>query len=82
MAWIDTIPPERASGALRTIYEQAVARAGKVFQILRVQSLDAATLRASMQLYMATTTSTESPLPRWFRELIAASVSRTNHCVY
>ena len=82
MAWIRTIPPSQASGPLKAIYEQALVRAGKVFQILQVQSLDPVVLQASMQLYMATTTSKSSPLPRWFRELIATTVSRVNHCVY
>ena len=82
MAWIRTIPPSQASGPLKAIYEQALVRTGKVFQILQVQSLDPVVLQASMQLYMATTTSADSPLPRWFRELIAAAVSRENHCVY
>jgi alkylhydroperoxidase family enzyme len=35
-----------------------------------------------MRLYVATTTSPRSPLPRWFRELIAVEVSRANDCSY
>jgi alkylhydroperoxidase family enzyme len=35
-----------------------------------------------MNLYGATTTSEDNPLPRWTRELIATVVSRTNDCFY
>ena len=82
MAWIETVPPERAQGALARIYGDALARAGRVFQILQVQSLEPATLAASLGLYFATTTRPSSPLPRWFRELIAVTVSRANACHY
>ena len=82
MAWIRTIPPDQASGKLKTIYDQAHKRAGRVFGILRVQSLDPAILEAMLGLYVATTTTPRSPLPRWFRELIAVEVSRANDCVY
>lgn len=82
MAHVRTIPPDAAEGPLRRIYDAAVARAGKVFQILQVQSLNPESLQASMQLYLATTTSPRSSLPRWVREAIAVVVSRTNECVY
>ncbi len=45
-------------------------------------SLDASILDASMRLYAATTTTPHSPLPRWFRELVAVEVSAANHCSY
>jgi alkylhydroperoxidase family enzyme len=82
MAWIRTVPPEEATGKLATIYAQAQKRAGRVFGILRVQSLDPTILEAMLGLYIATTTTTRSPLPRWFRELIAVEVSRANECFY
>lgn len=82
MAHIETIPPERATGRLAAIYRAAIERAGRVFGILRVQSQNPATLQASLQLYMATTTSPHNALPRWQRELLATVVSAENHCVY
>ena len=82
MAWIRTIGDAEAEGALRAHYRDAIARAGRVFAIVRVMSLEPRTLHASMELYQATTTAPESPLPRWFRELIAVTVSSVNHCVY
>ena len=82
MAWIRTVPEGKAEGALAPIYDAAVHRAGKVFGILRVMSINPTILKASMAFYSATTTHPRSPLPRWFRELVAVHVSRLNDCFY
>lgn len=82
MAWIHTVGDDEAQGDLAKLYREAVARAGKVFGIVRLMSLDPEILRASMGMYGATTTSPRSVLPRWFRELVAVTVSRLNHCHY
>lgn len=81
MAWIKIVRPGEAEGALKREYDLAVKRAGKVFQILQIQSLNPAALRASMQVYMATMFQ-PSPLSRIEREMIATVVSAANHCVY
>lgn len=82
MSWISTVAPADAQGPLKRLYDAALARAGKVFGIVRVMSLEPSTLQASMGLYAATTTAPRSPLPRWFRELVAVEVSRANSCRY
>lgn len=81
MAFIETIPPERAEGRLATIYDAARKRAGKVFQILQVQSQNAPVLAASMGLYQAVMHG-ESPLTRIEREAVATVVSAANDCFY
>ncbi len=81
MAWIKTVSDDAADGPLAKIYADARRRAGKVYQILKIQSLNARSLRASMGLYQATTIA-ESPVPRSLREMIATVVSRTNDCYY
>lgn len=81
MAWIRTVAPEAATGLLKRLYEAAVARAGKVFHVIRVQSLRPKVLRASTRLYMEIMYG-ESGLTRAERELIATVVSRTNGCHY
>lgn len=81
MAFVRKVAPGEASGALAKIYREAVQRAGKVFEILQVQSLDPRALQASMGLYLATTMA-PGPLPRWFRELLAVRTSRLNRCPY
>lgn len=82
MAWIRTVPEDAAEGRLRRAYEAARRRAGRVYNIVAIMSLHPDVLEASMGLYMATTTSPRSPLPRWFRELLAVHVSRANSCHY
>jgi len=81
MAWIKTIKPEEAGGDLKKEYDAAVGRAGKVYNILRVQSLNPRTLRASMELYLATMQA-PSGLSRRERELLATVVSWANRCFY
>jgi uncharacterized peroxidase-related enzyme len=81
MPWIKTIEPEDAAGELKIEYDKAIKRAGKVFNILKVQSLNPASLRASMHLYLATMYG-RSGLSRAERELLATVVSWANHCFY
>jgi uncharacterized peroxidase-related enzyme len=81
MAWIKIIEPEEASGELKKEYDAALRRAGKVFNILKVQSLNPGTLRASMQMYLATMFG-PSGLTRAEREMLATVVSWANHCFY
>ena len=82
MAWIETVPPEAAEGLLKRLYDAAVKRAGKVFNVIRIQSLRPETLRASTQLYVEVMHSAKSPLSRIQREMIATVVSRANSCHY
>lgn len=82
MTYIRTVDPADARGLLRRLFDAAVQRAGKVFQILQVQSLRPETLRASVQLYVEIMHSPKSPLSRARREMIAVVVSRANACHY
>ena len=82
MAWIRTVAPEEATGLLRRLYDAALARAGKVFQVLRLQSLRPHVLDASVRLYVEVMRSPRSPLTRVQREMIATAVSRANGCHY
>ncbi len=81
MAWIEQTEVADAAGLLEKIYADAVKRGGRVFNILKVQSLNPPTLRASMGLYMQSTLA-ESPVSRALREMIATVVSKTNECYY
>jgi uncharacterized peroxidase-related enzyme len=81
MAWIKVIPPEQATGSLKQQYDAAIQRAGRVFNVVSVQSLNPPVLGASMQLYMALMFG-PSGLSRAQREMIAVVVSKTNDCFY
>lgn len=81
MAWIETITDEAARDSLARIYGAARQRAGRVYNILRLQSLNPAVLEASIQQYLAIMFG-ESPLTHAQREMLAVVVSRANHCHY
>ena len=81
MAWIRTIDVASASGRLRELYDAAVKRAGRVFQILRVQSQNAEALDRSLELYKMLMFGA-SPLSRRQREMLAVVTSRANDCHY
>ena len=81
MAFLRLIDVADASGALRREYDAAVARAGKVFNIVKAMSLRPGVLAASIQLYREIMFG-PSPLSRAERELLAVVVSRANDCHY
>jgi uncharacterized peroxidase-related enzyme len=81
VAWIETIEPERATGELKSEYEKAVQRAGKVFNVLKIQSLNPPVLQASMQMYLATMHG-PAGLSRAEREMLGTVVSWANNCFY
>jgi uncharacterized peroxidase-related enzyme len=81
MAWIKMIEAGEATGELKVEYEKAVRRAGKVFNILKLQSLNGPVLQASMQMYLAMMYG-PSGLSRAEREMLATVVSWANRCFY
>jgi len=81
MAHISTISESAPSGLLAEIYAAARKRAGKVYQILKVQSLNPPVLQAMIDLYR-TTMFGASPLSRARREMLAVVVSTANECFY
>jgi alkylhydroperoxidase family enzyme len=82
MAWIRTIDPSEATGLLKRLYDGAIKRAGRIFNIIRIQSLRPRTLQTSTQLYVEVMHSVESGLTRAQREMIATTVSQVNDCHY
>ena len=79
MTWIRTVSPEAATGRLKKTYDAAVARAGRVFGIVRSMSLAPAVLDASMGFYQRVMFAPEG-LSRAQRELLATVVSQVNDC--
>lgn len=82
MPWIKTIEPQQASGLLKRLYDEAKQRSGKVFNVLRIQSLRPRVLRSSTKLYIDVMFQSEGGLSRAQREMIATVVSRANNCHY
>jgi len=81
VAHLRLVNEDEASGLLKEEYDAAVARAGKVFNIVRAMSLRPGVLRSSMQLYRDVMFG-RSGLSRVERELLAVVVSRANDCHY
>lgn len=81
MPHIRLIEPDEATGPLQAEYEAAVARAGKVFNIVKAMSLRPETLQASMEMYK-TIMFGPSALTRAERELLATVTSSANDCHY
>lgn len=81
MAHIRIVDEHEATGPLAMIYNEAHRRAGRVFNILKIQSQNPAGL-ASMIGFYTNVFKGESPLSRAQREMLATVVSKTNRCVY
>lgn len=81
MGWIRTIAPDEATGLAKAVYDAALRRAGRVFQIVRSMSLAPRVMEASMELYKRVMFE-RGGLQRYQRELLAVVVSRTNGCHY
>ncbi len=81
MPYIKQITLDRATGLVKRELENAVKRAGRVWNIVGIMSLNGRVMKASMEMYGATMFA-ESPLSRQQREMLAVVVSVNNHCVY
>jgi len=81
MAWIRQIEIAAASGLLKRQFDAAVKRAGRLWNILHVMSLNPPVLAASMRFYGAVM-SGSSPLSRVRREMLATVVAREVDCFY
>ena len=81
MAWIEEVPVEEATGPLKVEFDSAMERAGRVWNIVHVMSVNPGALTASMGMYGAIMHD-ESPLSRFQREMLATVVSAELACGY
>ena len=81
MAYIRTIDPAEATGELKEHYDAAVKRAGRVFNVLRLQSLNPREMAASTKFYEQLMLA-PGKLSRKIREMLATVVSRELDCLY
>jgi alkylhydroperoxidase family enzyme len=81
MPWIEQIPHEEATGRLKRELDAAVRRAGRVWHIVHVMSLNPEAMRDSIRFYR-TIMFGESPLTRVQRELLATVTSAELDCHY
>jgi alkylhydroperoxidase family enzyme len=81
MAWIRTLSESEAEGDVKRQYEAAVKRAGRVFEIVKINSLRPDVMRTYLKLYLQLLHG-PSDLSRREREMVATVVSRENRCHY
>ena len=81
MPWIRQVPVDEATGLLEEEFDAAMKRAGRVWNIVRVMSLNPRVLKASMAQYAAIMFG-PSPLSRVQREMLATVVSAEVGCHY
>ena len=81
MAYIQQSEPHQASGLLKKIYDEAIARAGKVWNIVKLTGINPRMTRAHLGLYQSIM-HTDSALTPRTRETLAVVVSRANECHY
>lgn len=81
MPWIRQIDIDQATGPLKKEFDAALARAGRVWHIVHIMSLNPRVMKASMDHYAAIMFG-PSPLSRTQREMLATVVSTEVGCHY
>ena len=81
MPWIRQIPIDEATGLLKREFDRAIRRAGRIWNIVHIMSLNPRALKSSIEFYGAVMFGS-SPLTRVHRELLATVVSAELDCHY
>ena len=81
MPWIKQVPVEKARGHLKKQFDAALKRAGRVWNIVHIMSLNSRALETSIAFYQAILFG-KSPLTRAQREMLATVVSYELNCFY
>tara|TARA_B100000131_G_scaffold44713_1_gene40095 strand:+ start:876 stop:1121 length:246 start_codon:yes stop_codon:yes gene_type:complete len=81
MAFIKLFDFQNSTGLLRKEYEKGLRRAGRIWNVLTIQSQTPEILRDSMRLYNSTMFR-NSKVSRFDRELLAVVTSISNECEY
>jgi len=81
MPHVRQVSHEESTGLLRRLFDEAVARAGRIWNIVGIMSLNPPTMDASLKLYGALMFG-DSPLSRVQREMLAVVTSKASDCFY
>ncbi|HJQ78029.1 MAG TPA: carboxymuconolactone decarboxylase family protein [Acidimicrobiia bacterium] len=81
MPHVHVVPYGESSGVVREEYDAAVARAGRIWNIVSIQSQLPEVMRDSMRIYR-TIMYGKSKLSRAQREMMAVVTSQANECHY
>jgi alkylhydroperoxidase family enzyme len=80
--WIRWMLNEEATGLLKKEYDAAIKRAGRIWNIVRIMSMNPLALQSSIRLYGSVHHRSTELLGRAEREMIAVVVSQANQCHY
>ena len=81
MAFIKLFKFEESSGLLKKEYEKGLRRAGRIWNVLTIQSQTPEILKDSMNLYGSTMFGNTN-ISRFDSELLAVVTSISNECEY
>ena len=81
MAFIKLFKFQESSGLLKKEYEKGMRRAGRIWNVLTIQSQTPEILKDSMNLYGSTMFG-NSNISRFDSELLAVVTSVSNECEY
>jgi len=81
MAFIKLFKFQESTGLLKKEYEKGLRRAGRIWNVLTIQSQTPEILKNSMNLYSSTMFS-NSNISRFDSELLAVVTSISNECEY
>lgn len=81
MAHVHVVDYDESTGVCRREYDAAMRRAGRIWNIVSVQSQLPEVMRDSMRIYLSIMYG-PSPLSRAQREMMAVVTSQVNDCHY
>jgi len=81
MPWIEEIPVSKATGLLKREFDKAIKRAGRIWGIVHIMSLNPLAMKTSMDHY-GSIMHGRSPLSRVQREMLATVVAVERNCRY
>ncbi len=82
MAWIETVPYEKAKGKLKTLYDRVKGPGNNVDNIMMMHSLRPHTMEGHMAIYKYVLHHSGNTIPKWFLETLGVWVSSLNQCGY
>lgn len=81
MPYIKQVELRDATGLLKKLLDSALERAGRIWHIVHVMSVNPRAMDASLKFYGVIMFGA-SPLSRWQREMLAVVTSKANDCFY
>lgn len=82
MAWIETVPYEKADARLKPLYDRVKGPNNNVDNIMMSHSLRPHSMEGHMAMYKYVLHHHDNTIPKWFLETLGVWVSALNECQY